>query len=100
MAGLSAPGLKNIITSEGVWRIRREQSSPVIQIFKYESSGYADILSPEFIEWRNQVPNTKDSAITSPDGKDGKNSKPINPDAKDSSPVNIDSDIKSDTVTT
>ena len=85
-AGLQALGLKTIITSEGVWRIRREESSPIIEVFKYELSGHGDILSPEFIEWRNRVPNTKDAVLTSPD-------------AKDSNPKNADSDIKSDIMT-
>lgn len=45
--------LKQTITTDGVWRIRRRERSPVIEIFKNEESGCGDILSPEFTEWRN-----------------------------------------------
>lgn len=45
--------LKQTITTDGVWRIRRRERSPVIEIFRNEESGCGDILSPEFIEWRN-----------------------------------------------
>lgn len=41
-----------MITSDGVWRIRRRERSPVIEVFKIEESGHGDILSREFIEWR------------------------------------------------
>lgn len=46
-------GLKNTITEGGVWRIRKRERSPVIEIFKHEESGCGDILLPEFVEWRN-----------------------------------------------
>lgn len=46
-------GFKQTITTDGVWRIRRRERSPVIEVFKNEESGYGDILSPEFVEWRN-----------------------------------------------
>ena len=46
-------GIKQTITTNGVWRIRRRERSPVIEIFKNEESGYGDILSLEFVEWRN-----------------------------------------------
>ena len=46
-------GLKRTITTNGVWRIRRRERSPVIEVFKNEESGYGDILPPEFVEWRN-----------------------------------------------
>ena len=49
-----ALGLKQTITGEGVWRIRRRERSPMIEIFKNEESGYGDILSREFIQWRTQ----------------------------------------------
>lgn len=44
---------KKTITTNGVWRIRRRERSPVIEIFKNEETGCGDILSPEFIQWRN-----------------------------------------------
>lgn len=46
-------GLKQTITTNGVWRIRRREKSPVIEVFKNEEFGYGGILSPEFVEWRN-----------------------------------------------
>ena len=48
-------GLKRTITTNGVWRIRRRERSPVIEVFKNEESGYGDILPPEFVEWRNSM---------------------------------------------
>lgn len=46
-------GLKKTITTKGVWRIRRRERSSVIEVFKHEDRDYGDILSLEFIEWRN-----------------------------------------------
>ncbi|KAL8761411.1 MAG: hypothetical protein Q9184_002470 [Pyrenodesmia sp. 2 TL-2023] len=36
----------------GVWRIRKEDKVPAIEVFKVEESGCGDILSKEFIDWR------------------------------------------------
>ena len=47
-------GLKATITEGGVWRIRRRERSPVIEVFKQEESGYGDILLPAFVEWRTK----------------------------------------------
>jgi RAT1-interacting protein len=47
--------LKGTITSEGVWKIRRSQRSPTLEVFKVEPSGTGDILTTEFLEWRNQL---------------------------------------------
>jgi len=44
--------LKATITSDGVWRIRRQERSPNIEIFKVEETGHGDIISDEFINWR------------------------------------------------
>lgn len=46
-------GLKRTITTNGIWRIRRREGSPVIEVFKIEGSGYDNILAPDFVEWRN-----------------------------------------------
>jgi RAT1-interacting protein len=35
-----------------VWRVRRQERSSVIEIFKMEESGWGDILSNEFVDWR------------------------------------------------
>ena len=48
-------GLKRTITTNGVWRIRRRERSPVIEVFKNEEYGYGDILPPGFVEWRNAM---------------------------------------------
>lgn len=45
-------GLKGVITDEGVWRIRRNGQSPVIEVFKVEETGHGDIISDEFKNWR------------------------------------------------
>lgn len=61
----SSSGLKETITSDGVWRIRRRERSPVIEVIKNEASGYGDILSPEFVEWRHgREANEADVAAT------------------------------------
>lgn len=48
----ASSGLKQTITSDGIWRIRRRERSPVIEVFKNEEYGYGDVLSPAFVEWR------------------------------------------------
>ena len=48
-------GLKSNITSEGVWRIRKKEHSKAIELFKLEETGHGDILSSEFVEWRQQM---------------------------------------------
>lgn len=49
----ASSGFKQTITTDGVWRIRRKERSSVIEVFKNEDSGYGDILSQEFVKWRN-----------------------------------------------
>jgi RAI1 like PD-(D/E)XK nuclease len=44
--------LKHTITSEGVWRIRRERQGKHIEVFKIVESGTGEILSDEFLRWR------------------------------------------------
>lgn len=44
--------LKETIIGEGVWRIRKREKSPVIEVFKIEDSGTGSIISDAFIEWR------------------------------------------------
>jgi len=46
--------LKQTITTDGVWRIRRRDKSSVIEVFKHEESGCGDILSQEFVAWRKK----------------------------------------------
>ncbi|KAI4148682.1 MAG: hypothetical protein LQ340_004990 [Diploschistes diacapsis] len=47
-------GLKATIDSEGVWRIRRADQSQVIEVTQETSMGHGDILSEEFLDWRQQ----------------------------------------------
>jgi hypothetical protein len=47
--------LKKTITSEGVWKIRRVERSPVIEVVKVEASGTGGILTEDFLEWRKQL---------------------------------------------
>ncbi|KAL3427097.1 hla class iii protein dom3z [Phlyctema vagabunda] len=44
--------LKDKIQDDGVWRIRRKEKSPAIEVFKVEETGHGDILSDDFINWR------------------------------------------------
>lgn len=44
--------LRDTITTEGVWRIRKRTNVPTLEVFKVEDSGYGDILSRSFTEWR------------------------------------------------
>ncbi|KIX09102.1 uncharacterized protein Z518_00180 [Rhinocladiella mackenziei CBS 650.93] len=44
--------LKGVITDDGVWRIRKREGLPGIEVFKVEETGHGDILSPAFLEWR------------------------------------------------
>ncbi|MCJ1276914.1 decapping endonuclease targeting mRNA [Puttea exsequens] len=44
--------LKEAISTDGVWTIRRRDRSPTIEVFKSEDFGHGHILSQEFLEWR------------------------------------------------
>ncbi|QSS50340.1 HLA class III protein Dom3z [Histoplasma capsulatum var. duboisii H88] len=46
--------LKLVIKDEeGLWRICRQEKSPVIEVFKLEDSGHGGILSQAFVDWRS-----------------------------------------------
>ncbi|OJD15326.1 protein rai1 [Emergomyces pasteurianus Ep9510] len=45
--------LKLVIKEEGLWRIRKQEKSPVIEVFKLEDSGHGGIISQAFIDWRS-----------------------------------------------
>jgi RAT1-interacting protein len=45
-------GLRETINDEGVWRIRRQRQSPIIEVVKVEETGHGDLLSEEFKNWR------------------------------------------------
>ena len=50
---LNNPGLKGIINNDGVWRIRKKEKASCIEVFKVQDTGHGDILSQEFLDWRN-----------------------------------------------
>lgn len=47
-------GLQTVVNTEGTWRIRKREKSPVIEVFKIEESGNGDILSSNFVAWRTK----------------------------------------------
>lgn len=51
--------LKQSISGDGVWRIRRKERSTAIELFKVEETGHGDILSDEFKQWRTSLEATK-----------------------------------------
>jgi len=70
--------LKETITAEGVWRIRKKEKSPVLEVFKIEESGTGNILSDTFLSWRidilpRMLRNQKSSEVAPVDG----NSQPV-----------------------
>lgn len=52
-ADVSIRGLsRTIVEDGGVWRIRKREKVPVIEVVKVEEIGHGDILSREFLHWR------------------------------------------------
>ncbi|KAK5941768.1 decapping endonuclease targeting mRNA [Knufia obscura] len=47
--------LKTTIDADGVWKIRKREKSPVLEVFKVEESGTGNILSDAFVEWRTSI---------------------------------------------
>ncbi|KAI9826244.1 MAG: hypothetical protein M1819_007412 [Sarea resinae] len=48
--------LKNTITTEGgVYRIRHRERNSVVEVFKVEETGHGNILTPEFVRWREEL---------------------------------------------
>ncbi|KAF2095244.1 rai1 protein [Rhizodiscina lignyota] len=47
--------LKKTITSEGTWRISRKERDGTITVYKTSDKGHGDILSPEFVAWRQTL---------------------------------------------
>lgn len=43
------------VQGEGLWRIRKREKSPVIELFKVEEGGHGDIISPAFMAWRTEM---------------------------------------------
>ncbi|KAF4988165.1 hypothetical protein F66182_16709, partial [Fusarium sp. NRRL 66182] len=46
--------LQTVANTEGTWRIRKREKSPVIEVFKIEESGNGNILSSNFVAWRTK----------------------------------------------
>ncbi|KAK6952237.1 decapping endonuclease targeting mRNA [Daldinia eschscholtzii] len=57
--------LRNTITDEGVWRIRRHPRSGAIEVFKVEEVGHGRILTDEFINWRIKLSLNNDNGSSS-----------------------------------
>lgn len=47
--------LKTVITGDGVWRIRKPEKAPFIEVFKLEESGFGDILHEDFVKARSHI---------------------------------------------
>ncbi|RQM06459.1 hypothetical protein DH86_00002281 [Scytalidium sp. 3C] len=54
--------LRHTITGEGVWRIRRRNGSPEIEVYQIEEVGHGAILSDEFINWRIKLSMNADTS--------------------------------------
>ncbi|KAK5291761.1 decapping endonuclease targeting mRNA [Exophiala xenobiotica] len=71
--------LKGVITEDGVWRIRKREKVPVIEVFKLEETGHGDILSQAFLDWRSKelaAYPTQQSASTAHVNGNGQITKP------------------------
>lgn len=53
LAKVDLLGLKSTISSEGIWKIKRNERSSEIEVYRVEESGHGDILSDEFLKWRS-----------------------------------------------
>ena len=53
IAGGLLLGLKGVIRGDGVWRIRRQAGGHDIEVFKVAEHGHGEVLTEEFISWRN-----------------------------------------------
>lgn len=49
--------------SDGVWRIRRQASSPEIEVFQIEETGHGNILPDTFLNWRIKLALGDDTTI-------------------------------------
>lgn len=63
--------LRNVITDEGVWRIKRNPKSPTIEIFKVEETGHGSIVTDEFINWRIRLSLIQAQSVHTKDTQDG-----------------------------
>ncbi|KAH8689683.1 putative Dhp1-interacting protein Din1 [Talaromyces proteolyticus] len=54
--------LKSVVNTDGIWRIRKRDKSPVIEVYKLEESGHGDILSSKFTTWRTRGKSSANDA--------------------------------------
>lgn len=58
-----------MIRSDGVWRIRKRERVPKIEVIKVEESGHGDIISEAFLQWRTvDLPAVHNAGLGFPDG--------------------------------
>lgn len=62
------PGLRETITTEGVWRIRLAPKSQFIEVFKVEEVGHGKIITDEFMNWRIKLSLRGNGASVTSDG--------------------------------
>lgn len=63
---LTQKGLQTVIKSDGVWRIRKRERVPKIEVVKLEDTGHGDIISEAFLQWRTvELPAMQDGGMPS-----------------------------------
>lgn len=56
-----------MITEDGVWRIRKREKVPKLEVYKLEESGHGDILSENFVHWRTyELPHYAEAKVQAP----------------------------------
>ncbi|KAI9782788.1 MAG: decapping endonuclease targeting mRNA [Peltula sp. TS41687] len=59
--------LRGIIVEEGgVWRIRKRENESTIDVFRLEETGYGDVLSADFVQWRQSLGSDHDHSHNEP----------------------------------
>ena len=51
--------LKRTITKDGVWKMRRTERASTIELWKVEETGYGEVLSRDFVDWRQELARRK-----------------------------------------
>lgn len=70
-------GLRETITTEGVWRIRRAPKTQFIEVFKVEEVGHGNIITDEFMNWRIKL-SLRGDITDAPAGDGGAGASVIN----------------------
>jgi hypothetical protein len=56
-----------VITEDGVWRIRKREKVPKLEVYRLEESGHGDILSENFVHWRTcELPRYAEAKAQAP----------------------------------